>query len=108
VAEWDPAEYLPPATLAWCRQQMVEIGQQEVGVPFDPEDPLIQLRGDRKQPYRKVYEALRTRAFSHYQSGALPLLEISPKPVGAFSWGPSGQWQQGAESTELYGDYIVS
>lgn len=81
---------------------MVEIGQQEVGEPFDPEDPLIQLRGDRKQPYRIVYEALRARALSHYQSGALPYLEISLKPVGAFSWGLSGQWHQGAEAAERY------
>lgn len=81
---------------------MVEIGQQEVGEPFDPEDPLIQLLGDRKQPYRKVYEAMRARALSHYQSGVLPILETSLKPIGAFSWGLSGQWHQGAEAVELY------
>ncbi|KAJ5371208.1 uncharacterized protein N7496_007300 [Penicillium cataractarum] len=96
VAEWDPTEYLPPSTLDWCRLQMVEIGQQEVGEPFDPEDPLIQLLGDRKQPYRKVYETMRARALLHYQSGTLPILALSMKPTGAFSWGPSGQWHQGA------------
>ena len=52
MAEWDPAEYLPSATLAWCYTQLYEIGLQEVGEPFDPEDPLIQLRGEREQPYR--------------------------------------------------------
>jgi hypothetical protein len=66
VAEWDPAEYLPSATLAWCHTQLHEIGLQEVGEPFDPEDPLIQLRGEREQLYRQVYEALRERALLHY------------------------------------------
>lgn len=80
---------------------MVEIGMQEEGAPFDPGDPLIQLQGDIKQPYRIVYEALPPGALSHYQSGVLPLLEISPKPVGAFPWGLRGQWQQGTEATEL-------
>lgn len=96
MAEWDPAEYLPPSTLAWCRLQLIEIGQQEVGEPFDPEDPLIQLLGDRKQPYRKVYETMRARALLHDQLGTLPILTLSIKPTGAFSWGPSAQWHQGA------------
>jgi hypothetical protein len=88
VAEWDPSAYLPQATLSWCRIQLHEIGRQLVGAPFNPEDPLIQLYGQRFQPYRVVYEALRLRAIEHVQSGQQPTLEICEKPHGAHTWSP--------------------
>lgn len=51
-----------------------------------PEAPLTQLRGDRYQPFRVVYEELRRRAIGHFQSGAQPTLDVCSKPHGAYSW----------------------
>lgn len=39
IEEWDPDEYLPPLTFAWCHQQLIEIGHKLVGIPFNPKDP---------------------------------------------------------------------
>ncbi|KAI3171846.1 hypothetical protein CBS147317_1275 [Penicillium roqueforti] len=88
VQGWNPEEYLPPATLTWCQQQLAEIGVQKVGMPFDPEDPNPNLVGDPRAPYRAVYEALRVRAFAHWEAGQNPILDVCTKPSGAASWRP--------------------
>lgn len=88
VSEWDPSEFLPPATFTWCYHQLQEIGRELTGESFNPEDPLTQLRGDRYQPFRVVYEELRRRAIGHFQSGAQPTLDVCSKPHGAYSWSP--------------------
>ncbi|KAJ6092813.1 hypothetical protein N7486_008102 [Penicillium sp. IBT 16267x] len=84
IHEWDPNEYLPPPTLFWCQTQLQEIGL-ELGLPvgsrFDPEDPHLQLIGDKRQPYRAVYEKLRLRALAHWRSGEEPILEVCEKPI---------------------------
>lgn len=92
MQEWDPDEYLPPLTLAWCQEQLREIGH-ELGLPegieFDPEEPHFRLIGDRKQPYKAVYEKLRIRAYDHWNSGQDPILAVCEKPTGAANWSPS-------------------
>lgn len=44
VSEWNPSEFLPPATFTWCYHQLQEIGRQLTGTNegFNPEDPLLQ------------------------------------------------------------------
>jgi hypothetical protein len=59
-----------------------------VGAPFDPEDPHLDLRGEQDQPYRAVYEALRERARSHWESGEEPILGLFVKPLGVYDWVP--------------------
>jgi hypothetical protein len=56
----------------------------KVGAPFNPEDPHLDLRGDPKQPYRIVYEALRERVGLHWESGREPILGLYVKPLGAY------------------------
>jgi hypothetical protein len=89
VQLWNPNEYLPPSTLAWCQQQLAEIGEQLAGIPFNPEDPGICFVGDQQAPYRAVYEALRVRAFAHWDAGRDPILDVCAKPIGAANWRPS-------------------
>jgi hypothetical protein len=88
VQEWDPDQYLPPSTLSWCQAQLQEVGIELVGTPFDPEEPLLRLLGDPQQPYRAVYERLRTRAYAYWNSGQEPVLALCEKPVGASNWSP--------------------
>jgi hypothetical protein len=47
-----------------------------------------------------VYEALRARALHHYQLGALPILSLCAKPLGAYIWAPSAQWDEIPEWAE--------
>ncbi|CDM35782.1 Ribonuclease H-like domain [Penicillium roqueforti FM164] len=88
VEGWDPDEYLPPSTLAWCQQQLTEIGQQLAGMPFNPEDPNPGLIGDPRAPYRAVYTELRARAFAHWHTGQDPILSVYTPPRGAANWRP--------------------
>ncbi|KAJ5982634.1 hypothetical protein N7451_012734 [Penicillium sp. IBT 35674x] len=55
---------------------------------FDPEDPDPALLGDKKQPYRVVYEQLRARVHDHWSSGDEPILEISGAPPTALHTAP--------------------
>lgn len=86
MGQWNPDEYLPPATLTWCQQQLNEIGQELVGHPFKPTDPRIELLGHARSPYQAVYERLRERALQHWDSSREPKLNVCVKPVGAFNW----------------------
>jgi hypothetical protein len=52
-------------------------------MPFNPDDPNPHLVGDPQAPYRVVYEALRVRAFAHWDSGRGPILDVCAKPIGA-------------------------
>jgi hypothetical protein len=89
VRGWDSNEYLPLSTLAWCKQQLAEIGEQLAGIPFNPEDPDLCFVGDQQAPYRAVYEALRERAFAHWDAGRDPILDVCAKPIGAANWRPN-------------------
>lgn len=89
VQEWDSNEYLPPATLTWCQQQLREIGQELVGMPFNPEDPDPRLIGDTEAPYQGVYMALRKRALDHWDTRQDPKLDVCQKPIGAARWRPN-------------------
>jgi hypothetical protein len=55
---------------------------------FDPEKP----RESSSRPeslYQEVYIQLRSRIDLHIQLQLLPILSLSPKPVGAYSWVPN-------------------
>jgi hypothetical protein len=82
IARWDEDEYLPHDTLAWCIQQLQQIG-------FDPSNP--PPRDDFAQPYKSVYIELRQRAILHVQSGHLPILQICERPTQG-NW---ENWQEG-------------
>lgn len=68
----DADEYLPRETLAWCIQQLQEMG-------FDSYNP--PPREDFAQPYKAVYLELRQRALLHVQLGDLPILQICERPT---------------------------
>ncbi|KAJ5745071.1 hypothetical protein N7520_004675 [Penicillium odoratum] len=87
VAPWDPIEYLPPATLAWCSTQLNDI----IPGGFDPENPPLYRPGDNPlQPYRSVYEQLRIRALDHEDSGMQPKFSVCDKPLDGYNWRNSG------------------
>ena len=86
VQDQDPNEYLPPSTLTQCHQQLAKIGQQLIGIPFNPNDPSPALCGEPRAPYRAVYKALRERAFTHQNTGQDPILDVYIKPHGAADW----------------------
>jgi hypothetical protein len=54
---------------------------------FDPEKP----PGGSDNPdstYKRIYLQLRERIWQHVQQQSLPVLGLSPRPVGAYSWQP--------------------
>jgi hypothetical protein len=80
--DWNPHEYLPYDTLAWCTAQMEELG-------FDPYHAPLRCRdeGDGvdgfKNPYRTIYLELRYRIKRHIESGENPQLGVCEKPTQA-------------------------
>lgn len=69
IEEQDPDEYLLPLTFAWCHQQLIEIGHELVGIPFNPKDLDQRFLGDTKSLYEAVYMKLRDRAYEYWASG---------------------------------------
>ena len=57
-----------------------------MGIPFNPNDPNPTLCGEPREPYRAVYKALRERAFTHWNTGQDPILDVCIKPHGAADW----------------------
>lgn len=91
VRDWDKDEYLPPDVLAWCHQQLQEIGAELYGPGngFNPEDPPSRVPAEVSQPYRVEYLELRRRALLHDQLDEYPVLCLTSKPLGAWDWEPS-------------------
>lgn len=81
ICDWDADEYLPDDILAWCRQQLTEIG-------FNPNDPPPRRDDELDQPYRTIYEDLRQRAIDHERSNELPIFRLCEKPLYAANWQP--------------------
>lgn len=68
-------EYLPLATLQWCKEQLQQLG-------FDPSQPA----DDPLTPHRTIYLQLRTAINQHLTNEDMPELGLSTKPTGAFNW----------------------
>ena len=100
--EWDPNEYLPRSTLTWCHQQLIEIGQELVGIAFDPINPDPRFTGDTKSPFEAVYMKLRHRAYEHWISGQDPILDVCTKPIGAADWDPNKK-----HAVDRYGENVL-
>lgn len=76
VNDWNPEEYLPQDTLAWCTTQMQDLG-------FDANNPPPR---DCPVPYLGIYIHLRLRAIHHTSMGCQPELRLCEKPTGAYDW----------------------
>ncbi|KAJ5454057.1 uncharacterized protein N7458_005013 [Penicillium daleae] len=96
VRDWDKDEYLPPDVLAWCHQQLQEIGAELYGPGngFNPDNPPSRVPEEVSQPYRVEYLELRRRALLHDQLDEHPVLCLTTKPLGAWDWEP-GEAQEG-------------
>ncbi|KAJ5454040.1 uncharacterized protein N7458_004996 [Penicillium daleae] len=96
VRDWDKDEYLPPDVLAWCHQQLQEIGAELYGPGngFNPDNPPSRVPEEVSQPYRVEYLELRRRALLYDQLDEHPVLCLTTKPLGAWDWEP-GEAQEG-------------
>ncbi|KAJ5449521.1 uncharacterized protein N7458_005970 [Penicillium daleae] len=96
VRDWDKDEYLPPDVLAWCHQQLQEIGAELYGPGngFNPDNSPSRVPEEVSQPYRVEYLELRRRALLHDQLDKHPVLCLTTKPLGAWDWEP-GEAQEG-------------
>lgn len=84
VAQLNADDYLPCDTLDWCHTQLTGEDLQ-----FNPKLPPRKRNDERTTPHYTIYVELRRRAWSHYNSGALPIFSLCEKPRNAANWRPN-------------------
>jgi hypothetical protein len=81
----DPDEYLTPATLQWCQQQLAQLN---LATPPVASDFIPRLDHFRVPGY---YKSLVHTARVHQGSEGHPRLELAPKPYGGYGWDPRNE-----------------
>jgi hypothetical protein len=79
IRDLDLDEYLPPATLGWCNNQL-----QRLGFNSEIDGSAVNDNGDRS--HKLAFIALRDAARHYALSGMQPYLEESDKPWNARRW----------------------
>lgn len=84
VLALDIDEYLPNATMEWCRLKLVDIGFNQGRV-----SPTTFVQGSQKREHELAYVKLRREVQIHIDSGLIPDLEETLAPYGGRAWQPS-------------------